>query len=215
MRRALHIPNFVLHRGMRDGFTYLGPTTGGPTIESHFADGILQSGHMFVDVGANIGGWSMPASRYYHWVCAFEPTPTTLMILRQNVALNHANNVRIFPYALGDRETDLRLYLGQNIGQNGFFEDHLDRHTVGTVIVRVRPLDVFKLDPTAIKVDTEGFEIPVLKGATETIERCKPRLLIETHRDGDADVIMAMFPGLYDWTRFVKHDQVFLKATAR
>jgi FkbM family methyltransferase len=211
--------NYVLERRVRDGFTYIrSRPTGGPTIEPHFADDILVPGDLFVDIGGNIGGWAIPASLCYREVCSFEPTPEILSLFRRNVAMNHRHNIRIFPCALGESDGEATLYTGPLLGQNSLITGHLDRITTGKVIVPVRKLDDFHLKPSLVKIDTEGYEVPILKGGLETISKYRPRLLIETHGNlmmepvNDAMKIKHLLPD-YHWIEFMKGGQIFMKGS--
>lgn len=205
----------LLGRRLRDGFVYDGRNkyaTGGPTIEPHLGNVILRPGNVFIDIGANAGGWTVPASRLYKQVWAFEPNPSTLEVLRKNVGMNHATNVRIFPCALGERTTKLTMYTSSmEPGKNGFWNHHGDRYTDGHVEVSVKRLDdlAVNVQVSTIKIDTEGFETQVLKGAAQTVRKWRPNLAIETHRDGDAEIIKNMFP-MFDWTEFRRHEQTIL-----
>jgi|SRR5712664_274698 len=64
--------------------------------------------------------------------------------------------------------------------------------------VQIETLDSFLLEPDVIKIDTEGYEIPVIKGGMETIAHSKPVLCIETHDEKDSDIIQSILPD-YSW----------------
>src|SRR5438093_5602567 len=63
---------------------------------------IHRKGNCFVDVGANVGSWSISSSPYYSEVWAFEPNPRTAKTLLRNLRMRRIRNVRVCPVALGE-----------------------------------------------------------------------------------------------------------------
>lgn len=136
---------------------------------------------VFVDIGANIGlmsifvGKNFPSATCH----AFEAHPKTVVILGENVELNHISNVNIHPYGLGDVTTTLKIHDNLSINRGGAsFVINKDGDEGYDVPVK-------KLDDIAdwkiemIKLDVEGFEMPVLKGAIKSIDKDNPTLIIE------------------------------------
>lgn len=135
----------------------------------------------FVDVGANIGVYSVLASgvakaKSY----SFEPIPSTFSRLKRNINYNNLNQkVKLFNNGVGDKNESL------------FFTNLLDavNHVVKqeseqTLKVDVNTLDYFLEGNSAhfLKVDVEGFEAHVLKGAIQTIKNRDLKIvLIETN----------------------------------
>ena len=129
-----------------------------------------------LDIGANIGFMSMAlASRGP--VIAFEPQEALFKLLVENTA---GKSVECYNVALGSaagvahmprvRYGEKGNYGGVRIVSGGF----------GTIEVPMRTLDSFGLEGVGlIKIDVEGYELEVLKGAVETIERCSPILYVE------------------------------------
>ncbi|MBZ5593592.1 MAG: FkbM family methyltransferase [Acidobacteriia bacterium] len=153
---------------------------------------VLSQGNVFLDVGAHIGYFSMKAAARVGKtgrVVAFEPNPETLKLLRENVAANQAQNVVVEPIACTDREQMLTLYAaaGSNTGASSLARHNADisaENPPRPYPVRGRPIDdvVRELDLTrvdAIKIDVEGAEVGVLRGAVDTLKRFHPRLVIE------------------------------------
>jgi FkbM family methyltransferase len=167
---------------------------------------ILQDGECLVDVGANVGAWTLPASRRYKRISAFEANPRKADILKRNLRLNGIGNVDVHPIALGERAEEKELFLYPTNGQDSFFASHLGYWTTGEkMIVQVEELDSFKLRPTTIKIDTEGYELQVLKGALDTIEHYSPKLIVETHDEKDVRQVEELLRTHgqtidYDWT---------------
>jgi len=140
----------------------------------------------FIDVGANVGYWTTLVAKRGYEVIAFEPSPRPYQILKTRV--KHYSNVKVYPIALGERSGIgvLRLYKSfSDYATMGTLDENPQRGveaSIGKVKVPVRTLDSFNfLNVGLIKIDTEGFEVPVLHGAQETIRRCQPRLIVEAH----------------------------------
>ena len=127
----------------------------------------------FVDIGANKGEWSKRMKAEGRKVYAFEPNPQMW---------KHLRGFEFYPVALGDSTTYADMALHVNPGTNSLA---LGKDTAwGFKRVPVYPLDYFGLKGIGlIKIDTEGFELPILKGAVKTLQADKPRLIIEVHGD--------------------------------
>jgi FkbM family methyltransferase len=149
-------------------------------------------GGTFIDVGAHIGWYSLNAAKDVGpkgRVIAVEPNRETLAILRQNIRASGASSViLVAPVACSDSETTLTFYAAdrsnsgasslsaQNASQAGRFSSSYP--------VRARRLDdivkeagVDRVD--AIKIDVEGAEFLVLKGAADALDRYKPVVSVE------------------------------------
>lgn len=143
---------------------------------------IVTDGGCFVDVGAHVGIHTKRMGLKGIPVYAFEPNPIACKILRKNVA--DFPNIKVFECALGDRTTEAVFYIHREQPASGFGSLHniYDRKNVEQNFVKVRTLDSFNFDNVSlVKVDTEGGEFNVLKGAIRTLRRQKPRLILEIH----------------------------------
>ena len=132
----------------------------------------------FVDVGANVGLWTFFMAKQGVEVHAFEPSPQPRRILRKHM---RNFNIHVYPYALGNGDYMANLKLHFISEHNGLVKEYSD--FIGYCMkTPVKRLDTLKLrDVGLIKIDTEGYEIPVLLGAKQTILINKPRLIIEIH----------------------------------
>jgi FkbM family methyltransferase len=151
----------------------------------------LGAGATFIDVGAHIGYYSLKAAPIVSdagHVIAIEPNPEIVRQLQANLAASGANVVAVAPVACSDTEGTLDLYAAPeaNTGQSSLSKANASQMgaTTHTYKVRARPLDdiiresgVTRVD--AIKIDVEGAEYLVLKGAQETLDRFHPMLLVE------------------------------------
>ncbi|GBD10425.1 hypothetical protein HRbin23_00066 [bacterium HR23] len=113
-------------------------------------------------------------------VVAIEPNPSTFAALQRNVAVNELNNVLCLQVACWDEEGFLTLF-SRRLGSSGNSLVH--RYGPGPA-VQVCPLDTLVerygiRDVRLIKIDVEGAEARVLRGAQKTIARDSPRLIVE------------------------------------
>lgn len=154
--------------------------------ETHFVKAVLRQGDVFVDVGANIGWFTLVASVAVGEtgaVHAFEPRGETVAHLMETVALNELEDqVTVYSFGLADREADGTLVWvtdTDNPGGSTVWSGPLAANMEGQPIA-LRPLDALGLDRIdALKVDVEGAELRVLRGARKTLERCRPYILSE------------------------------------
>ena len=123
----------------------------------------LREGDLFIDVGANIGTYTLWAAELGAEVIALEPAEDTFGLLQQNIALN------------GYRVTAVRAAVGDHCGTTRFTSD-LDAANClaadGPVQADLTTIDFLIGDRhvTGMKVDVEGFEIDVLRGCAHALE---------------------------------------------
>lgn len=158
---------------------------------AYFRDLSIPGGIAY-DVGANTGShvWRLahavgPAGRVF----AFEPVPGPFGALDDLVRLNGLEQVTILAVAIGDGSGLAELVLPDD---GSLLAGSIDpRETGGDRGGRRLSVPVFPLDdlvrqlrmpaPDFVKVDVEGLEVAVLRGARGTLERSRPRLFIEVH----------------------------------
>lgn len=138
---------------------------------------------LVVDVGANIGNHTVYLSKVMGLkVIAVEPNPPALRLLRQNIQLNEVHDqVELHAVALGAEDGEATM---QDNDPNNLGRASVAMRKAGTprdVTVQVRRLDdiVGNRHPSLIKIDVEGMEPAVLRGATAVLQRVHPDLLIE------------------------------------
>jgi FkbM family methyltransferase len=141
------------------------------------------------DIGANAGFYALALSRLVGEngkVFAFEPLPANLRKLRRHLDLNANDNVVVSPCALSDTTGSIAFAQGAND-----FTGRICDKSSGDLQVAAITLDEFVaqnaiVDPTFLKIDVEGAEARVLKGARELIGRTHPTMLIAIHGVGPA-----------------------------
>jgi FkbM family methyltransferase len=139
-----------------------------------FVLGNFPEGSNFIDVGANIGGYSVRLGTRGR-VFAFEPDPRNYRLLALNVDLNKLTNIRTYNKAVGDHIGKAKLYLSRFHGRHSTIEGSVRGGTKYVIIDSVT-LDsmLAELDSVQIlKVDVEGAELFVLKGGIRTLEKTK------------------------------------------
>ncbi|MGE0192622.1 MAG: FkbM family methyltransferase [Planctomycetota bacterium] len=145
--------------------------------EASVVRSLLAPGMVAVDVGANIGYWTLfLCSRVgtSGQVVAYEPSPENLPELEANIARNGLAQVTVRPVAVGARAGVVSFLSGIN---GGVAEGDGGPHLCPVVTLdelRDRPVDF-------VKIDVEGYEGAVLEGARELIRRQRPVLWIEFH----------------------------------
>jgi FkbM family methyltransferase len=147
----------------------------------------LKNGDVFFDIGANVGYYTILGARLVGAegrVFAFEPVVRNIVHLYHHVSLNRASNVTIVPAACSDTLSLETFSAGRNFatGHLGGDSDAQSRYPVLTV-----PLDELTqrvgVHPNVVKIDVEGAELSVLKGAQVTLQKARPKVLLSTHSD--------------------------------
>lgn len=131
-----------------------------------------------IDLGANIGVMSYRMVQDFKEVHSFEP------LFSEHVAENvKANNIHIYPYAVGDKEDTATMRVGlYHCGGSNIVESKVSGEDYKEV--KVVTLDSFNfLDVDFIKIDVEHYEFQALKGAYSTIKQYKPTILLELKSD--------------------------------
>ena len=154
----------------------------------HIISKILHEGDTFVDVGANIGLMSVRASELVSprgRVFAFEPVPQTFTMLEYNLRLNDCSNASAYNVAVGIARETLAIYEADTLSRGSASLFHPNEPAVESS-VQVDTLDHL-LDAsqsiTALKIDVEGWEPAVLKGATRLLSRHDAPMLIVEYTD--------------------------------
>jgi FkbM family methyltransferase len=166
----------------------------------------LKPGDCFIDVGANIGCHSVTAAKAVGTqgaVYAFEPHPEMRRRWRDNMRLNDIAQAHLWPVGLGSRRSSFALYEPE--GNPG-----------GSVLKRgsaepsERTVQVFPLDwllpecaPRIIKIDVEGFEYEVLKGASSLWSGSAPPITVFEYNFTSPRKNLYEFFAVKGWRLFV------------
>ena len=154
---------------------------------------VLKPGDVAIDVGANIGAFTVPMAKLVSPggnVFAFEASEANLDLLCRNVAQNNLDgNVNICARAASDhmgtlkvdKQSALHAYSRKDINEGEF--------DVECITIDSLELTRCKL----IKIDVDGHELEVLNGAEQTIKRCRPVIYIENEIDAKREAMVAWF----------------------
>jgi FkbM family methyltransferase len=152
-----------------------------------FLHDFLKSDMVVLDVGANIGEYSIFAAKRLTQgkVVAFEPVPALRKMFDENIELNQFTNVIVKPFGLSDEVGSFPIYFvgeNENEGQATFFPGLLQNQR--SVKAELKKLDdewshlsLDRLD--FIKMDIEGSELKALQGGRATITRFRPLVMLE------------------------------------
>lgn len=133
----------------------------------------------FVDVGANVGIWSIAMKQHFTNVISFEPSIQN----RECLIANLGQNSDIRPYAVGNQTGKVN------------FRDSIKNCGDSKIILEKREnmyeVDIVRLDDqniqncSLIKIDVQGFEWPVIQGAEKIIEEQQPWIIFEINEEVD------------------------------
>jgi FkbM family methyltransferase len=148
---------------------------------------ILRPGQIVFDIGANVGYYTLLASKQVGpsgRVFAFEPFVRNISYLQRHVALNGADNVTVIPVACAERSFLAPFVAGADCAtghlKSSVQPDDGRSEFVATIAVDevVRKSGVI---PDVLKVDVEGAEEQVLRGAAKTLAMAHPIVLLGVH----------------------------------
>jgi FkbM family methyltransferase len=159
----------------------------------------LNSGGIAVDIGASTGFFTLlmshlvgPTGRVY----AFEPVKATVDILRRNLELNEAANVEVKPVAVSDAVGSVVLRVPESNASMASMHWHKDEESMVCEQVNAVVLDqvegLSEICPDFVKIDVEGAEGNVIRGALELLRRCRPILFVECSELGRDSVWQSM-----------------------
>jgi FkbM family methyltransferase len=146
---------------------------------------IVRQGMTIVDVGVNRGYFSLLFAKLMNdkgKVLSFEPNPSSCFWFRKSIQSNGYKCIKLFQYALSDKEGSATLYRGTYSGSSSLFPSlHTKKETI---TVKTRKLDnvlkdegIDKVD--ILKIDVEGADLLVLKGAERLLKRQNIKLAMD------------------------------------
>jgi FkbM family methyltransferase len=158
-------------------------------IIEHFTP---KQGDIVIDIGANIGRYTIISSKRVGTkgkVVAIEAHPGNFEILNRNIKLNQLTNIIPLNYAAYSKETKIKLYVPDEESGYTIYHTLMERTGKKFVEVNANTLDyllqlnqIRQEEVNWIKIDVEGAELEVLKGATNVLSKSKDiALLIEVH----------------------------------
>ena len=155
------------------------------SFESQLLFNLLNSGSIFLDIGANFGYYAVTAAKLTGsegTVCAFEPNEDAYKLLQANVEINGFQEiVRCHQACVGAEDGETDFYVSEESSFSGMSPTGRSklrqkvRVPVCTLDSILSQLELSQID--AMKIDVEGYEFAVLRGAMETLRR-SPNLVI-------------------------------------
>ncbi|MGD1809262.1 FkbM family methyltransferase [Dapis sp. BLCC M126] len=155
----------------------------------------------FIDIGAHIGYYSVLAAKIVGSqgkVFAFEPELSNYQKILENINLNHLNNIKLFNLVVDSETKETQIFMNQDndgghalwdVGKHPFNQKSLNNqtmqntqlYTLDNIISQAGNITNLKM----IKIDTEGAELDVIKGAVNTIGKYDvPYIICEINRFG-------------------------------
>lgn len=154
--------------------------------EIRFLESFIREGFVAIDIGANIGLYTLTAARLTGdsgEVIAFEPFTENFQSLQKNVSLNQLKNVRLEKLAIADEMKNIALQYETKESNKGMVSAYGPPGNPAEICLATS-LDLYLEDHPVhridfIKIDIEGGEYPALMGMRKCLERFAPVLLIE------------------------------------
>jgi FkbM family methyltransferase len=186
-------------------------------------------GNCFLDIGANVGVYSLGFHKNFQQVHAFEPNPSAREELLRQAAKRQVSNLKVWPYALSDTSGRTTLFLDPHVGLTGSADTILSEfdyepasqpqsaHTYRGekgVIVETRTLDSLEIPRpfSLVKIDVEGAEFRVLQGARTVLRQNSiSHLIVELHNRNRKLELEALLEGYGYSLKWVDPDHLYSK----
>jgi len=148
---------------------------------SHCNDNML-----LYDIGAHFGVFSLAAAQFGGKAIAIDPSPEAVEMIEIERTLNHcADRVKVFRAAVSDTNGAIDM-LSSGVFSDGYFKVATQRPKRELTQIQAVTIDQMTLQfgpPTHIKIDVEGHEAAVLRGARDTLRQFSPVLFLELHNE--------------------------------
>lgn len=167
--------------GDADGMDWYDINCGDPVwVEMRFIrDNLVEEGDIVFECGGHHGCTAIPLSAWVGEkgkVITFEPKPSNFEIIRKNIVLNNISNITALNKAVGSKNG--RTYISD--ASNASVQSSVVKGAIEVDVIALD--DLIDLHPTFLKIDVEGYEVEVLKGAKKILQN-RPKLAIEIHTE--------------------------------
>ena len=193
--------SFWVFYGSHTEPTFLEDAGNGQRLQRNNALRHVESWRTCVDIGSNIGQWTRPLAQKFQNVICFEPNPNFRICFDKNIK---SKNVVLWPFGISDRTHSAKQAFNSTVMSDSPGD------------VQCRTLDSFNLTKLDfVKIDVDGFELNVLKGARETLSQNSPVINIEMKRDKrnqiakESEVILRDLG--YKFRQRTRSDEVWVK----
>ncbi|MEH6607780.1 MAG: FkbM family methyltransferase [Halioglobus sp.] len=157
--------------------------------ETRVMDLLSSSAKSILDVGANIGWYSIRFAKRLHDanIYAFEPMPSSYSYLQRNVAKNSVGDrVHCYNFGLSEENGCFEFFVAPSSGTNASLLNVADAEDARRVTALTLTLDQWcanqNVRPDFVKCDVEGAELLVFRGGRQTLEECRPIVFAELLR---------------------------------
>jgi len=151
----------------------------------------ISEGMVCIDIGSNIGYYALLESMKIGkngTVWAIEPSPENFPTLVYNTKLQVNQNIHTFNFAIGDKNSEIEFLISKKSNwskvkdKNDLVrtEDKIIKVPVKTLDSFVKDNEIEKID--LLRMDVEGYENNIIDGATKTLIKFKPKIMIEIHK---------------------------------
>jgi FkbM family methyltransferase len=155
----------------------------------------LKPGQVFFDVGAHHGWvsmWALPLVGKEGSIVSFEPSPANLSILEWHRTRNNFSQWAIVPKAVSDVDSEEEFFLVDSgdspmnsLTTGGSETPFMDGRDIRKISMQTITLDTFcsenSLRPDLVKIDVEGAELLVLRGASKLLGESRPIIIVAVH----------------------------------
>jgi FkbM family methyltransferase len=180
---------------------------------------VIRSNDVFLDIGANIGYFSLLAATNYSSakIISFEPVKHLFQKMNHNISINNIKNIETVNAAVGEINEEKELFLSSpdNLGMSSFHQPgNYSRKKERVKVVAIddwfKTSGLTKID--LIKLDIEGGELAALKGMKEVLQNFRPIVIVEINPE-----TLSMFslkPGdIYNYLNQLNFDGFIISET--
>jgi FkbM family methyltransferase len=173
--------NYLFYIGNVTGKSWYGSKSDVSDEMTFIKRNLIKPGDVVIECGGHHGAQTILLSRWVGddgKVIVVEPMPENLAILKKNIALNELKNVIVVPKAAGDRSDHVKMRPDSNgsVAFDGKANNGLEVESVSLDDLAAE----LGIKPNFIKIDVEGFEYQILKGAQNTLAMT-PAVFVEVH----------------------------------
>jgi FkbM family methyltransferase len=164
-----------------------------------------------IDIGANVGLHTVRFAQKFKRVFSFEPVTSVHECLKKNIL--KFKNVENYKVGLGQEHTHEVISIPKNntnCGQYSIVDFQNFQNDLVNEKIIIKRLDDYNLPADLIKIDTQGYELPILRGSIETLKKNFPVLILELENKKDLhEVELLLKPLGYTCVKKNKHDIIW------
>jgi FkbM family methyltransferase len=156
---------------------------------AHYISTKAADGFSFIDIGANAGYYSLLAASKAkddsQVILAIEPMEQNIEQIKNHIALNKLSQIQVLPFAVSDSNRELEFSATANLAANTYNSESAFFQNAPKIKIQAKSLDTicsdYSFKKLLLKIDVEGAEADVLKGASHLLASSKPEIILATH----------------------------------